>query len=408
MLIRASARHHPRVGKQARSLARAGCRVIVVATKLPGEDTPVERLWPGVIAVRTTTGWVSAMRRHLGIERKAVSKAETAPQTALGEVPAWRLGLMLVSRALLAVKMALLVRRTRPDAIHAHDFSTLPAGWLAARLCRVPLVYDAHEVNLDREGYYRQLVRVIALVESCLIRRCGRVITTTELRARHFRRVYRLTRTPAVLQNRPEYRPAATPPVDLRADLAIAPGALLCLYQGGLQEGRGLHNLITAVAAIEGVHVVLLGGGHQQQALKAHAAGSNGAARIHFVGQVGSGDVAAFTRAADVGVQVLRHTCFNHWSTDSNKLFEYAQAGLAVIASNFPEIRRIVQAHDFGLLVDPHDVAAIRAALARLRDDRTLLARLRANAVRAAPLLDWGSQEPGLLDLYADLGVIRR
>jgi glycosyltransferase involved in cell wall biosynthesis len=408
MLIRASARHHPRVGKQARSLARAGCRVVVVAAKLPGEARPVERLGPGVVAVRTTTGWVSAARRKLGIERKTGPTSDAVPQAEPGDLPAWRLGLMLVSRCLLAVRMALLARRVRPDVVHAHDFSTLPAGWLASRLCRIPLVYDAHEVNLDREGYYRQLVRIIAWVEGCLIRRCDRVITTTGLRARHFRRVYRLRRTPAVLQNRPEYHPTAMPPVDLRARFTIAPDALLCLYQGGLQAGRGLHNLIAAVAATEGVHLVLLGGGQQQQALRAHTERFDGASRIHLLEQVGSADVAAFTRAADVGAQVLRNTCFNHWSTDSNKLFEYAQAGLAVIASDFPEIRRIVQAYDFGVLVDPHDISAIGAALARLRDDRMLLARLRGNAVRAAPMLDWGSQEPLLLDLYAELGVIGR
>lgn len=405
MLLRASARNDPRVGKQAETLTAAGCRVIVVSVKLPGEERSVERLGRGIIVVRTTTGFLRRWREWTGRPSPVVLRQRQAQGAGIVKLSTRYLALMFVSRVLLAVKLAALTLRTRPDVVHAHDFSTLPAAWLASALSRLPLVYDAHEVNVGREGYYRQLVRIIGIVEGCLIRRCHRVLTTTGIRARHFRRVYKLEHTPVVLQNRPP--PAERPdPMDLRTALGIPFEALLCLYQGGLQEGRGLHNLLRAVAAVDGVHLVLVGGGHQEPSLRRQADASGAATRIHFYGHVPLADVPAITAAADVGMQVLRNTCFNHWSTDSNKLFEYAQAGIAVVASDFPEIRRIVREYDIGVLVDPHSVEAIATALIRLRDDANRLTDLKKNARCAAAHLTWETEAPALLAVYRQLGVL--
>jgi glycosyltransferase involved in cell wall biosynthesis len=74
--------------------------------------------------------------------------------------------------------------------------------------------------------------------------------------------------------------------------------------------------------------------------------------------------------------------------------------GLPVVASDFPEIRQIVTEWDVGLLVDPHDVASVRAALRRLTDDPALRRRLAENARRARDHLDWASQAPELIALY--------
>ena len=42
----------------------------------------------------------------------------------------------------------------------------------------------------------------------------------------------------------------------------------------------------------------------------------------------------AWTTSADIDAQPIRSTCLNHLSTNSNKLFEYAMAGLPGVASD--------------------------------------------------------------------------
>jgi glycosyltransferase involved in cell wall biosynthesis len=122
--------------------------------------------------------------------------------------------------------------------------------------------------------------------------------------------------------------------------------------------------------------------------------------RVHFVPTVPLAELLAWTASADIGVQPIRNTCLNHFSTDSNKLFEYAMAGLPVVASDFPEIRRVVRAHDIGLLFDPETPGALAAALGRLVADADLRARLAANARASARALSWEAQEGALAALY--------
>ena len=111
---------------------------------------------------------------------------------------------------------------------------------------------------------------------------------------------------------------------------------------------------MAAMPELPPCHLVYIGGGRLLGALQGHGgrAGARGRACTSSP-PCRLAELLAWTASADIGVQPIRNTCLNHLSTDSNKLFEYAMAGLPVVASDFPEIRRVVAAHDIGLLFDP-------------------------------------------------------
>ena len=197
--------------------------------------------------------------------------------------------------------------------------------------------------------------------------RADATITTTEMRAKFFARAYGVPR-PLVLQNRPRYAELARGTL-IRDRLGLEDGLPIVLYQGGLQPGRGLEDLVAAMPGLPPCHLVFIGGGRLLGALKGMAAERGLEARVHFVPTVPLAGLLAWTASADIGVQPIRNTCLNHLSTNSNKLFEYAMAGLPVVASDFPEIRRVVRAHDIGLLFDPETPGALAAALGRLVAD---------------------------------------
>ena len=147
-------------------------------------------------------------------------------------------------------------------------------------------------------------------------------------------------------------------------------------------------------------HLVFIGGGRLLAALAGMAAERGLAGFVHFLPTVPLAELLAWTASADIGVQPIRNTCLNHLSTDSNKLFEYAMAGLPVVASDFPEIRRVVRENDIGLLFDPETPGALAAALGRLVADAPLRGRLAANARASARALSWEAQEAELVGLY--------
>jgi glycosyltransferase involved in cell wall biosynthesis len=305
--------------------------------------------------------------------------------------------LRIAARGWTHLALLWLMVRLRADVVHAHDVNTLPTAWLAARLSRARLVYDAHEISTSREGYssFRKLV---GLVENALMPRADGTITTTEARAKFFARAYRIAR-PLVLQNRPRgQRPQVSDRI--RQELALTERWPIVLYQGGVQQGRGLERLVRVAAQVPGAYFVFIGGGRLDASLRQIAEELRLEDRVRFIPTVALADLPSYTASADIGVQPIENTCLNHYTTDSNKLFEYVQAGLPVIASDLPEIRRIVRQHDLGLLVSAGDSEALAVALRRMVGDAQLRAHYAARARAAAPALSWEVQEHLLLELY--------
>jgi glycosyltransferase involved in cell wall biosynthesis len=99
------------------------------------------------------------------------------------------------------------------------------------------------------------------------------------------------------------------------------------------------------------------------------------AGRMMFVEQTRT--IEEFYRAADVFVFPSRREAFGM------ALVEAMATGLPCIASHLPGVTdEIVRDGDTGLLVAPHDVAALTAALRRVLQDGALAARLGAAARR--------------------------
>ena len=73
---------------------------------------------------------------------------------------------------------------------------------------------------------------------------------------------------------------------------------------------------------------------------------------------------------ADIGIFLLSNSTTHARFAMPNKVFEYIQAGLMVISSDLPEIRRLIEAADCGLLLERDTPQAIAACLASLSAPR--------------------------------------
>ena len=306
--------------------------------------------------------------------------------------------LKLVARLWTHAGLATQLVRSRPDAIHAHDVNVLPTAWLAAKIARVPLIYDAHEISTDREGY-KAFRGLVGWIEKKLMPKAAGTITTTEARAKFFARAYGIAR-PLVLQNRPRLV-RVQGPNRICEELGLDEPWPIVLYQGGLQPGRGLPRLVEAAGKVPEAYFVFIGGGRQAAELHELAAKLELRDRVHFIPTVALDELPAYTASADIGVQPIENTCLNHFTTDSNKLFEYVIAGLPVVASQLPEIGKVVREHDLGLLVSEGNTEALANAIHELVRDPALRERYRANAERAAQSLNWEAQEQSLVELYS-------
>lgn len=393
MLVWNEFRNDARVLKEAQTLQRAGHNVTVFALHTPGITLPVETL-PGEIHV------IRIGRSPLWKLRKGRSGPVRANHGSAGPVPHLppvKRVLRIIARLWTHAGLLRSIIKFRPDIVHSHDVNTLPTCWFAARICRARLVYDAHEISTSREGY-SSFRRLVALVEHHLMPRADGSITTTTARAKFFARAYSVPR-PIVLQNRPRFQTAHRTN-RIREELGLKNAWPIVLYQGGIQQGRGLEGLVRVAAQVPDTYFVFIGNGRLDQNLRNITSQLKLDERVHFIPTVSLAELPSYTASADIGVQPIENTCFNHYTTDSNKLFEYVQAGLPVVASDLPEIRQVVKKYEVGLLVEPGNEKALAEALGILGKDEVARQHYAERAAQAAQSLCWETQEHMLVDLY--------
>jgi glycosyltransferase involved in cell wall biosynthesis len=94
------------------------------------------------------------------------------------------------------------------------------------------------------------------------------------------------------------------------------------------------------------------------------------AERIKFVARVPQRELAQWTAGATLGVIPYENVGLNHWFCTPNKLWEYPNAGVPIIASPFPEMRKVIEPNGIGwFLNDPLTARSIAMSINALTDE---------------------------------------
>ena len=367
MVVFGDLRFDYRVFRQASTLAREGHRVSVVSTVF--SDQPLQ-------------GWE-------GIELHLIP-FERSTSLRLAYPAFWR-------------QAAQRLKALRADAYQAHDLDALwPAG-RAARQRDVPLVYDSHEFWVEQSSLVnRRLIRGFwGQLERRLIGRAARVMTVSASIARSLEQTYGIEEV-VLLRNLPLYRePVASDRI--RQELDIGADRPIVLYQGGFLTANGLEHQIAAAAHLEGAAFVLLGDGPMEAQLKAQVRHGGLEDKVYFIDRVPFQELHAYTCSADLGLCLIQGTGKSFYYSLPNKLFEYLIAGLPVLASDFPDMGRLVREEGVGRTADPSDPEAIAQELMALTGDPQLRQRYGQAAREAAKRYNWEREAGKLIELYATL-----
>lgn len=94
----------------------------------------------------------------------------------------------------------------------------------------------------------------------------------------------------------------------------------------------------------------------------------------------------------------------NHLVTLPNKMFEYMEAGLSILASDFPLYRKAIEEAGCGYVYNPLDPKELAEKILFLYQKRDLLLEFQDKAFKAFQgKFNWGLEEKSLLNLYENL-----
>jgi glycosyltransferase involved in cell wall biosynthesis len=174
----------------------------------------------------------------------------------------------------------------------------------------------------------------------------------------------------SVLPNPSPPLPELRPRDELRAELRLDGPTLA--FAGRLTAQKSLEVALDAVAAVDGVSLVVAGDGDERARLEAHAG-----PRVRFVGALPRRQVLELFRAADASI------LSSIWENFPHTVVEALAVGTPVLATTTGGVAEVVTDGVNGLLVPSRDVGALAEAIRRYFADAELRARLRANAAQS-------------------------
>ena len=267
----------------------------------------------------------------------------------------------LVRHPLVALEMAVRLLfcglKVRPDIVHCHDTPVLLVGVLLKQLFRARLVYDAHELESNKNGQSRiisyltlwaertswssidHLISVSPSIIKWYCENLGPKPNSLILNSPYFSAPIGLDRE--VIKDKPRY---------FHETFGIPADERVFLYLGLLVPGRGVDKMLTAFSS-DNVksHLVFVGYGPLEEQIRSAAKSCQ---HIHLHRPVPHEEVVALSRSADFGLCVIENVSLSDYYSLPNKLFEYAFAGIPVLASRFPDIEKIVNEHGLGECCD--------------------------------------------------------
>ncbi len=293
--------------------------------------------------------------------------------------------------------------RYSPRVFVANDLPMLPVARQLADACGARLVYDSHELYSEQEFSDREKRRW-AEIEAKYIGACDVVITVNQSIATELERRYRVSGVKVIYNAE---RSRDTPAVSRRFHefFGLTADKKVLLLQGGLSAGRNLDMLVDAMRHVQNqaVVLVLLGDGLLLRSLQKKALEEDMQGRVYFHSAVPQKDLLALTAAADAGVIPYQATCLNNHYCTPNKLFEFIAAGLPVLASDLPEIRKMVEGQQIGLVGDTSTPEKLAMLIDDFFSDEHRFASWRFNLAAVRKRICWEEEEKKLVKIYGAL-----
>ena len=296
--------------------------------------------------------------------------------------------------------------RQRADGWACADLDAALPTWARAWLGGQPFAYDAHELFTEvPEVVARPRVqRLWQWVENFIVPRARLRYTVGPALARLFE------------QRHPGHAFAVVRNVPISNEQVAMSNEQLSrgkwerptlLYQGALNVGRGLAQLLEAMPLVP-ARLVICGEGDCSAALRAQAGrlGLLASGQVEFTGYVLPAALRQLTTQATVGIMLLENTGLSYYYSLANKFFDYVQAGIPQLCIDFPEYRTLNAQHEVAALVPDLLPATLAAALARLLpggQPGAYYQRLAENCCLARHEWNWQEEEKVLIGSYREL-----
>jgi glycosyltransferase involved in cell wall biosynthesis len=261
------------------------------------------------------------------------------------------------------------------DAVWCNDLPTLIPATKISKKLKCKLIYDSHEIYTETLNQFfprkaRGIKKIIYSILLHVMKRHGETvekkyipkvdvfITVNESLLSYFSNKQVIKRG-LVIMNLPKIKDkVVNEKIDFKQKFGWSENSFISIYQGVLNEGRGLKTLLQAYVLLEeSFKLVFLGNGPIQHELMEYVQINSLEHRVKFINLVPLNAVNKYTAGANLGINLLESYNLSKTLASPNKLFEYIHEGIPVLASYSLENIKVFNSYNIGYLTKNNPIA---------------------------------------------------
>lgn len=315
----------------------------------------------------------------------------------------------------------------KADFFISNDLDTLLPNFIVSKFRGAPLVYDSHEYFTGvPELKYRHLKRKTwKLLERIILPKIRYAYTVNQSISNLYKKEFGIDMK--VVRNLPVYTDKQVTYLqkdpELKNDLILndipkandfpavrnAPvfplsKTILIMQGAGINHDRGYEEAIMSMKFLpDNFLLLIIGNGVVIDQLKSLTISNGLEQKVTFIPKVPYEELGSYTRQAFLGLSMDKPVSINNEFSLPNKIFDYIKAGVPILSSSLPEIRKILEQFGVGRCIDKVDPEIIARNVLEIYNDPETYRRWKLNTSTALKELNWDKEKPVLMEIYRDL-----
>ncbi len=285
----------------------------------------------------------------------------------------------------------------KSDVLYANDLDTLMPNYFVAKIKGIKLIYDSHEIfcevpELQQTPFKK---RIWERVEKRIVPKLKYCITVNQSIANYFKTKYgtdfKVVRNiPADINGQP---------IKNKAELGIKPGVKMIVLQGaGINIQRGAEELVQAMKFVDNAQLFIIGGGDVWEKLEQLVKENKLEDKVKLIKKIPKEELLNYTCNADLGISIDKDTNLNYKFSLPNKIFDYIQAEVPILASRLTEIEGIITQFNIGGFIENHEPAHIAERIGQTLHSSDYKV-WKENLKKAKKALTWEEERKVLINL---------
>lgn len=357
--------------------------IIVCSTSYYEYDRRVNRILSVLLENDFSIDWISRSYNNkidskLKIKHRIIS-------------PIFKRGFLFYLEANAKIFLKLLMSKAK--VIYAIDTDTLFSAYIASKLTRKILVFDAHEIFHEVPELINKPIKksIWKSVSKILYPKIKNKFTVNQSLKDIFKKEFNTDFK--VVRNVPFLNTSALNKPKLSNKKMV--------YLGVLNEGRGIEIAIESLVTLKKYKLVLIGDGDLTNALKLLCKELNVSNRVSFLGYRNPEEIDSILRESSIGLNLLDPMSDNYKYSLANKFFDYMHADLPSINMNFQEYSNIISVNKVAIMASNYSVRKLIDSIHRLEDEK-LYSEIQQNCALAKEVYNWQIESKKIIDIFTE------